>query len=104
MRRHGQEVAAWLLALLLGAAAPRAAFGLGDTTATARDCAIASGRDANNNTLNCGASVEQIVDALASRGVLQSAETAGLQRRTVVMLAQRLKPNERLDFEQALTE
>jgi len=104
MRRHDQEIAAWLLALLLGAGGPRAAFGLGDTTATAKECAIAAGRDAHSNTVKCGASVEEMVDALASRGVLQSAETAGLQRRTVVLLAQRLKPNERLDFEQALTE
>jgi hypothetical protein len=35
---------------------------------------------------------------------LQTAETGGLQRRVVVMLAQRLKPAERLDFDQAITE
>lgn len=49
-------------------------------------------------------SPESVVDALEAKGVLQAAETAGLQRRVVVMLAQRLKPAERLDFEQAITE
>ena len=55
-------------------------------------------------TINHGPSAEDVVAALEKRGVLQSAENAGLQRRMVVMLAQRLKPAERLDFEQAITE
>ena len=38
------------------------------------------------------------------RGLLAGAELAGLQRRTIITLAQRLKPAERLDFEQAVTE
>jgi len=45
-----------------------------------------------------------LVDILAERGVVQTAETAGLQRRVIVTLAQRLRPKERLDFDQALTE
>jgi hypothetical protein len=49
-------------------------------------------------------SPEAVVKALNARGVLQAAEAAGLQRRVVVMLAQRLKPAEPLDFEQAITE
>jgi hypothetical protein len=53
-------------------------------------------------TIN-GPSAEEVVDTLEARGALQTAETIGLQRRVVVMLAQRLKP-ERLDFEQAITE
>ena len=74
-----------------------------------------SGGVSNTGTLNTGGghvvggnltinSPEAVVDALAERGILQTAELAGLQRRTVVMLAQRLKPAERLDFEQAITE
>jgi hypothetical protein len=51
-----------------------------------------------------GLDADEIVDALEKRGVLQTAENAGLQRRMVVMLAQRLKPAERLEFEQAITE
>ncbi len=54
-------------------------------------------------TINHGPSAEDVVAALEKRGVLQTAETGGLQRRMVVMLAQRLKPAERLDFEQAIT-
>ena len=49
-------------------------------------------------------SPEAVVDALEARGLLQAAENAGLQRRVIVMLAQRLKPAERLDFERAITE
>jgi tetratricopeptide (TPR) repeat protein len=49
-------------------------------------------------------SPEAVVEALAARGLLQIAETAGLQRQVVVMLAQRLKPADRLDFEQAIIE
>src|SRR3954447_27023901 len=54
-----------------------------------------------NLTIN---SPEAVVDALDACGLLQIAELAGLQRRTVVMLAQRLKPAERMHFEQAITE
>ena len=51
-----------------------------------------------------GASEEELVAALERRGLLAGAELAGLQRRTIITLAQRLKPAERLDFEQAVTE
>ena len=44
-----------------------------------------------------------VVAALESRGVLQTSEHAGLQRRIVISLAHRLKPDV-LDFEQAITE
>src|SRR5690348_70757 len=54
-----------------------------------------------NITIN---SPEAVVNALEARGVLQTAETAGLQRRVIIMLAQRLRPAERLDFDQAITE
>ena len=47
---------------------------------------------------------EELVAALERRGLLAGAELAGLQRRTIITLAQRLKPAERLDFEQAVTE
>ena len=46
-----------------------------------------AGRDIVKIAIN---NAEDVVDALATRGVLQTAETGGLQRRMVVMLAQRL--------------
>src|SRR3954466_3632295 len=66
-------------------------------------------RDVQAGTINIhgvtvGATEEELVTALESRGLLADAELAGLQRRTIITLAQRLKPAERLDFEQALTE
>jgi hypothetical protein len=54
--------------------------------------------------VSVGASEEELVAALERRGLLAGAETAGLQRRTIITLAQRLKPAERLDFEQAVPE
>ena len=54
--------------------------------------------------MTVGQSAEGLVDVLAERGIVQTAETVGLQRRVIVMLAQRLRPQERLDFDQALTE
>src|SRR4051812_28574892 len=66
-------------------------------------------RDVQAGTINIqgvtvGATEEELVAALERRGLLAGAETAGLQRRTIITLAQRLKPAERLDFEQAVTE
>lgn len=46
----------------------------------------------------------QLVSFLEARGVVLAAETAGLQRRVVIALAQRLRPTEPLDYEQAVTE
>ena len=51
-----------------------------------------------------GLDEEKLVAVLEAKGALLAAEMVGLQRRTVIMLAQRLKPHERLDFDQALTE
>jgi tetratricopeptide (TPR) repeat protein len=48
-------------------------------------------------------SPDALVDILEERGLLQAAETAGLQRRVIVMLAQRLKPDV-LDPDQAVIE
>jgi len=59
------------------------------------------GRD---KTTIYGLTAEGVVAALDARGVLQNAETSGLQRRVIIMLAQRLKPDEGLNFEQALVE
>jgi len=50
-----------------------------------------------------GPTADELVVALESRGVLQTSELAGLQRRTIINLAHRLKP-EVLDFEQAIRE
>src|SRR5271167_2358360 len=51
-----------------------------------------------------GLDEEKLVAVLEAKGLLLAADMAGLQRRTVIMLAQRLKPDESLDFDQALTE
>src|SRR3954447_13804039 len=51
-----------------------------------------------------GPSAEEIDYALERRGGFQVNEAGGLQRRMVIMLAQRLKPAERLGFEQAINE
>src|SRR5262249_51984900 len=51
-----------------------------------------------------GVNSEDLIAALEKSGVVQAAETAGLQRRTIIMLAQRLKPTENLSFDQALTQ
>jgi tetratricopeptide (TPR) repeat protein len=51
-----------------------------------------------------GLSAEELVAVLEARGFLQTADTVGLQRRTIITLANRLKPNERLNLDQAITE
>jgi tetratricopeptide (TPR) repeat protein len=51
-----------------------------------------------------GATVEELVEALEAKGLVQSAELAGLQRRTVVKLAQRFEPEVLNDFTQAVDE
>jgi hypothetical protein len=57
----------------------------------------------NISDVSVGPTAEQLVAALDARGLLQASELAGLQRRTIINLAHRLKP-EVLDFEQAVTE
>jgi tetratricopeptide (TPR) repeat protein len=54
-----------------------------------------------NLTIN---SPEAVIEALDARGLLRAAEHAGLQRRVIITLARRLRPEERLDFDQAITE
>ncbi len=53
--------------------------------------------------VSSGPTAEELVATLEARGMLAASEVAGLQRRTVISLAHRLKPNV-LDFDQALTE
>jgi hypothetical protein len=50
-----------------------------------------------------GLDEKKLVAALEARGYLQTAELAGLQRRTIISLAHRLQPDV-LDFEQAIAE
>jgi hypothetical protein len=54
-------------------------------------------------TIN-GATVEDLVKALDERGLLRQAEIVNMQRRQIILLAQRLKPREQLDFDQAISE
>jgi hypothetical protein len=53
----------------------------------------------NISDVRVGLTAEQLVAVLESRGMLQTTELASLQRRTIISLAHRLKP-EVLDFEQ----
>src|SRR5438128_1493715 len=52
-----------------------------------------------------GSTAEELVAALEAKGFIQTAERGGLERRTVIKLAQRLKPDDNnLDFDQAVIE
>src|ERR1700730_14588214 len=48
--------------------------------------------------------VKEIVITLEARGFIRKAEKDGLERQTIIKLAQRLKPSDVLDFDQALRE
>src|SRR5262249_58868 len=48
--------------------------------------------------------VAKLLDALDARGVTVRAEEARIERRTILELAQRWKPHEVLDFDQAVKE
>ena len=50
-----------------------------------------------------GPTAEEIVAVLEAKGVIRTAETAGLERQAIVKIAQRLKPDV-LDFDQAVRE
>src|SRR5437868_4288859 len=51
--------------------------------------------------VNVGPTAEELVAALEAKGLLVASEVAGLQRRTIISLAESLKPDV-LDFEQAV--
>ena len=51
-----------------------------------------------------GATAEELVAALEARGFVRRAKKAGLERQTIIKLAQRLNPDDRLDFDQAVRE
>jgi tetratricopeptide (TPR) repeat protein len=53
--------------------------------------------------LSVGLDEEKLVNALAARGILQTSETAGLQRRVIINLARSLK-RDVFDFDQAVVE
>ena len=64
------------------------------------------GRDAivqQGENLSIGLDEEKLVNALAAKGLLQTAETVGLQRRVIINLARRLK-GDVIDFDQAVVE
>src|ERR1700730_18845170 len=50
-----------------------------------------------------GFTIEELVATLEAKGLLVASELAGLQRRTIIALARRLKTDV-LDFRQAVTE
>jgi hypothetical protein len=57
----------------------------------------------NINDVRVGPTAEQLVAVLEAKGLLRASEEAGLQRRTIITLAHRLKPDV-LDFDQAVRE
>lgn len=57
-----------------------------------------------NKGLDEAQTVARLVDELQARGLIATAQSGGLERRTIITLAQRLKPAERLDLDQAVTE
>jgi tetratricopeptide (TPR) repeat protein len=68
---------------------------------------VAVGRDIIGSFIQVGSDektlVAELVAVLETKGVIQTAEKAGLERPTVIKLAQRLKPD-LLDFDQAVIE
>ena len=81
----------------------RGGLGISGSVESVRDMV---GRDKvgrDNIVNNYGATTDQLVAAM-SREVARSAEAAGMQRGLIIMLAQRLKPEERLDFDLAVRE
>ena len=48
--------------------------------------------------------IARVVDELVRQGVVQRAEDAGLERAFIVSLAARMKPTQKLDFNQAVAE
>jgi hypothetical protein len=48
--------------------------------------------------------IARVVDALVRQGLVQRAEDVGLERAFIVSLAARMKPTEKLDFDQAVNE
>ena len=68
---------------------------------------LAVGRDLNTGGGNVnitGLDEEKLVAVLEARGFLRTAEAGGLERQTIITLAQRLKPEDTLDFDQAIRE
>jgi tetratricopeptide (TPR) repeat protein len=51
-----------------------------------------------------GHTAEELVAVLEAKGFLRTADSAGLERQAIIKLAHRLKPDEVLDFDQALRE
>ena len=58
----------------------------------------------NIQNITYGSTAEELVAVLEAKGVIQTAKGAGLERQAVIKLAQRLKPDDVLEFEQAVTE
>ena len=58
----------------------------------------------NIQNITYGSTAEELVAVLEAKGVIQTAKGAGLERQAVIKLAQRLKPDDVLDFDQAVRE
>ncbi len=50
------------------------------------------------------ATAERVIAALEARGIVRKAEAAGLERQAMIRIAGRLRPDETLDFDQAVVE
>ena len=65
---------------------------------------IVAGDIVGRDKITYGSTAEELVAVLEARGFIQKAEKAGLERKTIIELAQRLKPDDVLDFDQAVRE
>lgn len=77
-------------------------------TIRAEGQSIAAGHYIFGNFIQIGPNaddmVAKLIAALDARGVTPTAERAGLEPQTIIKLAQRLKPDATLDFDQAVLE
>jgi tetratricopeptide (TPR) repeat protein len=65
---------------------------------------IVAGDIVGRDKITYGLTAEELVEVLEARGFIRTAENAGLERRTIINLAQRVKPDDVLDFDQAIRE
>jgi hypothetical protein len=56
------------------------------------------------SNIKVGVTAEELVALLETKGIIRVAEQSGLEQQAVIKLAQRLKPGDMLDFDQALVE
>ena len=64
----------------------------------------ASAQVIQGQNIRVGPTAKELVAALEAEGFLRTAQKKGIEQQTIIKLAQRMKPDEVLDFEQAIAE